>query len=513
MNELCPRIARPPGTAMSWRMRSIFLAGAALYLILTSIAIYTRRPWVDEAWNGVPAWSLATRGDTATPSFDGSAMGPHGMLRVDQVCYWQPPLYLVVQALWYHVFPFSLWSMRWLSAAAGFAGLICWTLFFYRLTGQRIATVLLFLLISCDYMVNAAGGFGRPDALSFAFQAAAYAAYISLREKQLGWAILASQTFVAASGLAHPNGGILSFLGMLFLTLYFDRDRLNWRLTAAGAAPYLVGGLAWGMFILRDPAAFFSQYGYQAGGRFDGLLSPFTAIRREIAERYVHLMGFGAHSAGSSGPIFLKSLIFVAYAVGLAGVLMVPALRRTKAIRALLGLLGIYLFFYTFLESWKPTYYMIYLIYVYTALLAVWLAWCWNKTKLPKPVIALGLIGLMGVQAGGTILNGRADAYKNRFEPAVAYLRQHGGPDSLVVGSHELGFALGFGSHFLDDYRLGLASGRRPDYIVVEEIYEIRFETLREQRPAEYVELVRLLNQYHEVYNRNSYRILARNAS
>jgi hypothetical protein len=498
---------------MNWRMRSVFLAGAAFYFILTSLTIYTRRPWVDEAWAGVPAWSLAARGDTATPSFDASAIGVQGMLRVDRICYWQAPMYLVVQAVWYHVFRFNLWSMRWLSAAAGFAGLICWTLFFQRLTGQRGASGLLFLLISCDYIVDAAGSFGRPEALSFVFQAAAYAAYMGLRERQLGWAILASQALVVASGLAHPNGGILSFFGMLFLTLFFDRKRLTWSCAGAGAAPYLVGGLAWGLFILKDPVAFLSQYGAQSNGRFEGLLTPFTSIRREISERYVHIMGLGAHSAGSSGPIFLKSLIFIAYALGLAGVLAVPVLRKTKAVRALLCLMAIYLFFYTFLESYKATYYMIYLIYVYTALLATWLAWCWNKGKLPKPVIALGVIGLMGVQAGGTVLNARANAYKNRFEPAVAYLRQHASPDSLIVGSHELGFALGFGGRFLDDYRLGLASGKRPDYIVVEEIYESRFETLQEQRPAEYVKLLELLKQYHEVYNQNSYRILARNAS
>jgi hypothetical protein len=491
----------------------IFLAGAAAYLILTTITIYTRRPWVDEAWAGVPAWSLATHGNTGTPSFDASAMGPHGMLRVDSVCYWQAPMYLVLQALWYHVFPFSLWSMRWLSATAGFAGLICWAFFLERLTGDRGPAALLFLLISCDYVVDAAGSFGRPDALSFAFQAAAYAAYMGLRRTHLGWGILVSQAFVVASGLTHPNGGILSFLGMLFLTVYFDRNRLSWRTVAGGAAPYLAGGLAWGLFILQDPAAFFSQYGAQAEGRFAGLLMPVESIRKEIGERYMHIMGLGAHSVGSSGPIFLKSLIFVAYAVALAGVLAVPALRKTRAVRALLGLMGIYLFFYTFLESYKATYYMIYLVYIYTALLAIWLDWCWSEGKLPKPLIALGVIGLLGVQAGGSILRARADDYKNRFEPAVAYLDQHASPDSLIVGSHELGFALGFGGRFLDDYRLGLASGRRPDYIVVEEIYEGRFETLREQRPKEYVELLELLKQYHEVYNRNSYRILARNAS
>jgi hypothetical protein len=93
---------------------------------------------------------------------------------------------------------------------------------------------------------------------------------------------------------------------------------------------------------------------------------------------------------------------------------------------------------------------------------------------------------------------------------AVTFIRDHAGPNDLVVGSHELGFALGFQERFLDDYRLGVVSGNVPDYIVIEEVYQDRFEMLRSQRPGDYIKVQDLLTHYREVYNHNSYRILTR---
>src|SRR6266511_2788721 len=101
-------------------------AGLVLYFSLTALTVRTYRPWVDEAWAGAPAWSLATRGISGIPSFDASGFGEHGLERLDRICYRIPPLYMGVQALWYKVFPFSLTSMRALSVLAGLAALICW---------------------------------------------------------------------------------------------------------------------------------------------------------------------------------------------------------------------------------------------------------------------------------------------------------------------------------------------------------------------------------------------------
>ena len=80
-------------------------------------------------------------------------------------------------------------------------------------------------------------------------------------------ASLLSQTLVAASGLTHPNGGMLSFLGGLWRVLYFDRRRIRPAHVAIAAIPYAAGALGWGAYIAQDPGAFVSQYGYQIARR------------------------------------------------------------------------------------------------------------------------------------------------------------------------------------------------------------------------------------------------------
>jgi hypothetical protein len=459
----------------------------------------------------VPAWSLVMRGNTGTPSFDASIYGQEGMVGVDRICYWQPPLHIGVQALWFLLVPFSVHSMRMLSMIAGLAGMVCWAVALWRLTGNASVAALLYALMSCDYVAVTAAGFGRADAMAFAFQAAAYACYLSLRGRNLGRAILVGHTFVAASGLTHPNGGMLGFLGLMFLIWFLDRDRLAWKYALAGSAPYFVGAAAWGAYILVDRAAFLSQFGYQAGMRFGGLSHPAEAIRQEMG-RYVQMMGVGGHSPGSIGPHFLKMLIFACYAAGLAGVLCTPSLRRTKPVRALLGVVGIYVLFYTFLEGTKATYYFIYLAYPLTAILSIWAVRLWEMRRALRTLILLGVAAWVAVGAGGLVLRARLDAYQNRFIPAVDYLRSHMRPGSLVDGSLDLGFALGFGPGLVDDHRMGLFSGRQPDYIVIEEIYESRLDALSRQRPGDYLAVLHLLSsRYHEVYNRGGYRILARN--
>src|SRR5262249_24347707 len=146
----------------------------------------------------------------------------HGMIGVDRICYWQAPLYIAIQSIWYRLFPFSVESMRVLSVVAGFMGLLCWYVFLKRLSGDTAAATLLFALMACEYTCDRAVSFGRPDALSFAFQAAAFASYVALRETRLNLALLLSSTCVVASGLLHPNGGMLSAAGVLLLVVFFD---------------------------------------------------------------------------------------------------------------------------------------------------------------------------------------------------------------------------------------------------------------------------------------------------
>jgi hypothetical protein len=78
------------------------------------------------------------------------------------------------------------------------------------------------------------------------------------------------------------------------------------------------------------------------------------------------------------------------------------------------------------------------------------------------------------------------------------------------MGSAEMGFALGFNEHLIDDSYLGYYSGKRPDFIVVDEIYATSFRGSAVERPAVYDHINRLLTeQYRLVYDQGLYRIHA----
>lgn len=473
------------------------------YIALSAGTAHSLRPWVDEGWHGAPAWSLAFRGYMGTPCY----VEP-GLKDIDRYTYWIMPVYPVLQAGWYRVAGFSLESMRALSILCVLTGLLCWTMVFRRLTGDGAGALLFMALMACDYISLTAAGTGRPDAMSFAFQAAAFATYLHWREKDLRLAIFVSQMLVVASGLTHPNGGMLSFLGAAWLVVYFDRRRIRPLHLAIAAVPYVAGAIGWGAYIAKDPQAFVAQYGYQLGTRAQMLVAPWAAVRDELVKRYLTNMGLRLHSPGSYGPHYLKSFIFAAYAAGIIGLIAIPALRRQAAGRVLLGLLGIYLFFYTFLEGTKASYYLIYLVYPFTAAVVLCASWCWRSYRRTRLFVAIGLTGMLAIQAGGAIYRIRRDAYHREYLPAVRFLKAHAKPGDVITGSHELGFSIGFRDNFADDHLLGVEDGRRAKFLFVEEIYRGRFDTVRLKNPAEFLRLAARLAQYQVVYDDRDYQVL-----
>jgi len=486
-----------------------FLAiGAVLivvvYLVLSVGTAHALRPWVDEGWHGAPAWSLAFRGYMGTPCYVEA-----GLKDIDRYTYWIMPIYPVTQAIWYRLSSFSLPSMRVLSILCGLLGLLAWTVFFRRLTEDDVGALLFMALMACDYINQSDVSVGRPDAMAFAFQAGAFAAYLHWRERNLRSAILISQSLVVCSGLTHPNGGMLSFLGVLCLVLYFDRRRIRLAHLAIAAVPYAMGAIAWGAYIVQDPSAFVAQYGYQMSSRNQILTAPWLAVRDEVVNRYLTCMGLRAHSPGSTGPQYLKALIFAAYGASIAGLLAIPALRRQTASRVLLALIAIYIVFYTFLEGTKAAYYFIYLIYPFTAAVVVFSRWCWRNAVRTRPFVALALAGMLAISVGGLVHRIRRDQYHREYLPAVDFLRARAGADELIAGSHELGFTIGFQDHFVDDHLLGLDTGKRPDFILVEEIYQLRFDTVQLKNPALYARLLERLAQYQVIYNQNNFQVLA----
>jgi hypothetical protein len=314
--------------------------------------------------------------------------------------------------------------------------------------------------------------------------------------------------------LTHPNGGVAFFTGLLFLTLYFDRARLDWRHLGLAAIPYAVGAIGWGAYILQSPSDFVAQFTANAstGGRMSGLTSPLAAIRNEITLRYLTAFGLGGHTAGTSGPVWVKSFVLLAYVVALAGCLSVRSLRVHRGYRALLILTGIFFVVLTFFDGQKLSFYLVHIIPLYTALLAAFIYWCYSTRFLPAWTLVLVVCGLLAIQTGGILYRMKLNAYQKSYMAAVNFLKANSTGDTKIMGSAVLGFGMGY-ERINDDVRFGFNTGKRADFLVVNDVYE---ETIKHYRAGgEGVELAQHVNhlltqEYELVYDRNFYQIYAR---
>jgi len=422
------------------------------------------------------------------------------------------PLFILNQALWIKLFGFSLLTMRSLSVFWGLVGLISWFLIMLKLSGDRRIAMLTLIFLAFDYTFINGAAMARMDMMSAALGSAAIASYLILRERNLKIAILVSQTFVVLSGLTHSNG-IIAFAGLLFMTLYFDRKSIQLRHVAFALLPYVIGGSVFGFWIMKDFAAFKAQFVDNAvmKGRLGGFRAPWMGIIREFTERYPHAYGLGARSEGHGGPVYLKSLILVAYALGVLGALLTRGIRSNKNYRVLLLLACIYFLVMSLIDGQKETPYLVHIIPIYLALLAVWLDWICTKNLVPIPLIAVGLFGLIALQVGGAVLRIKQDTYHRLYVPAIDFLKQNTNPQTTVMGSSALGFGLGFPDNFVDDGRFGYMSGKRPEIIVYAEESE---ESAREAQ-AFYPKIPPYINKllsedYGLVYQNPSFKIYKR---
>jgi len=484
---------------------------AGIFFALAVGSAFTKSPWSDEAWFAQAGLNLATKGEMTTPVLETAGTKFKGL---DRHTYWVMPLHLVTQAGWYKIFGFSLLSMRVLSAVFGVLALFAWYVVVKSLTGNRKIALLTFGLLACDYIFVQAAAFGRMDMMSHALGAAGVAVYLHLRERNFNRAVLFGQSLIAACGLTHPNGGVAFFLGLLFLTVYFDRSRLRWQHLGLAAIPYVIGAVGWGAYILDAPADFVAQLTANAttGGRMSSLNSPLSAIKNEITARYLTAFGLGGHMVSSAGPIWVKSFVLLGYLIALAGCLSVRDIRTQKGTRALLILTGIFFLVLTFFDGQKLSFYLIHIVPLYTALVAVFVYWCYTKRGAPALVIALCVCGFLAIQLGGILYRMKLNAHGKSYVPAVNFLKANSTPDTLVMGSAVLGFEYGY-DRVVDDVRFGFNTGRRPDYIVINDVYE---ETIRYYRAGgEGAELARHVNnllerEYELVYDQNFYQIYAR---
>jgi 4-amino-4-deoxy-L-arabinose transferase-like glycosyltransferase len=492
------------------RSHRIAAAGiVCLYLIAALGCALTQRPWCDEAWFSSPALSLMTRGYMGTPVLDPASRWIP-LPGIDRYTYWIMPLYPLSQVPWYKIFGFGLLQMRFFSMFWGLVALASWFQIMKRLSGLTSLALLTTALLAVDYTLTHSASEGRPDTMNMALAFAGMAVYLSLREKNIAWAVLLSHCAVAASFFTHPNG-LMGFAGLMFLMFYFDRQRIRFKHLVLGAMPYLFGGLCWGLYILQAPEIFKAQFSGNGAGRFRGLTDPLWALRSEFINRYLEFYaGLGSHLTSLHR---FKVIILITYVIGIVGAISVRAIRQHRGYRALLILTLIYLLMMTFLDGHKQPFYLLHIVPLYAAILAVWVHWCWENRFVPRWILGAGLLAFIAVQLAAVAVVVKRDTYGKTYKPTIAFIKQTIPANASIFASSELGFDLGFFGNLTDDLRLGYVNGKTPDYIVVDPTYEEWFQIYSVTDPANY-EFIRnrLASEYRPIFNNPPYTIYMRRA-
>ena len=96
------------------------------------------------------------------------------------------------------------------------------------------------------------------------------------------------------------------------------------------------------------------------------------------------------------------------------------------------------------LDGQKLAWYLVHILPLYAALLALWLTEAWQNQRLPRWVVAAAVAALLLLQVGGIAQRIRTREYQTTYAPAADFLKHQLQPSTLIMGSAEMGFALGF---------------------------------------------------------------------
>lgn len=145
-------------------------------------------------------------------------------------------------------------------------------------------------------------------------------------------------------------------------------------------------------------------------------LSPLESFVREFTRKYPHAFGLGGSSSGHSGPIYLKSLILIGYICGVLALIFVKLLRQNRNYLILLFWIVTQFFVMSFIDGQKQTYYLIHVIPLYCACLAILVNWLWENSILPKWLIVIGCLGFFSLQLGGMALRIKQNTNGNYYQ-------------------------------------------------------------------------------------------------
>lgn len=503
-----PRAARRWHSQRSFQLCLLFVAAVYYFAASYKIAI-SKEPWIDEGWFASPAYNLAFHGFMGTTVLEPTGSWLKGELKgIHEFTYWVMPLYLVAQAGWYRLFGFGLLQMRLLSTFWGVVALASLYFIVDCLTQNSFAASLAVCLTAFDFTFLWSATDGRMDMMCVGLGLAGLAAYLLIRNQNPLYSLFAANFLMAASVFTHPNG-VIWVLCLATLVLSFDRKRLR-LVDICSVLPYAAFAAGWGIYIAKRPDYFIAQFTANAnlptGSRGAGLLHPDIAFQREF---FRYLSNF--RDPNWSWPGWPPAIwIPVLYGVACVAAYLQHRKTRDKALGFALEFLVLCVFMMTFFDTLKAENYLVLAMPLYAVVAAVWVSS--NEHRRKTFLVGCSLVAiLLTLQIRTLVEKLRVDPFRDDYRPVVAFLKTL--PSAQVDGDAVLGFGLGY-DRLVDDARIGLRTGRKPELLVADRWYKWSWDSIFWHFDMQAYYYTRGLRErgYHPVFERGNYTVYQLNS-
>jgi 4-amino-4-deoxy-L-arabinose transferase-like glycosyltransferase len=492
-------------------MAGIVIPAVALsaYMVLAFMFAARKAPWVDEGWIASAPANWANTGSFGTPSLQPTGSWLNAELTgIREFTYWNLPVSITVQGLWYKLVGFSLLKMRALSIFSGVMALLSWFAIVSKLAGSKAAACITILLLSFDFTFLWGAADGRMDMMCGGLGAAGLATYLVWREKHFAGAICVANSFLALSVFTHPNG-ILFFIAFVVLLWQYDRHRMTWRSLPA-IAPYLALAALWALYALRHPDYFLAQISANSmaigGARWGGLAHPLIALRNEIVIRY--LSHYGVYPIWGGNVPHYALLIPVSYWFVLFTALCFWGAHRTRELAMFLGLTALIFGFMAIFIGLKAQCYLILILPFFAATAAVFFCRSHSARSALAPLSAFLVAVVLGSNIAVIASKLRTNPFASEYLKTVQFVRGRLHPGERVTADSYFGFDLGF-DRVNDDCRVGYYSGFRTNLVIEDRWYGIWWRTLFEGEEPSIASYVRQLlkTEYRPIFRNGPYRV------
>ncbi len=454
----------PPSKAVSPIVKWIAAVAFCVSLAITCASIVTRTPWSDEGVYADPAVSLVTHGGLGS-----TVLGEHTVMYlpgVHRYTYWIPPFYEAGVAAAFKVFGVGIVPMRGFSLLCGALALAAWCLIGRRLAANWTVGLLAGAVLALDFAFLNISANGRPDAMVLGFGSAGLAAYLTLRERNLTWALLGGWTLCALSACTHPSGAIF-VCDLLLLIGLLDLRRIRPVHAVWALLPFVVLGMVWLSYVMQAPEIFRTQFGNQIRSRTTSNGSRMMATITDFYYRYC-----GYYYRGMTGYQRLKIVGLLLYVVAFAGVSLSSRLRSRTGVRAALVLAVANYCLLANLDRQQFPHYLVTVFAPLSLVAAIWVGDALENGSTLRWIAGSLLAASFAVSVCGHGVKILANGYKNEFLPVIERVKPITDRGGTIVAGSEIAFGVGFRPNVIDDLGLGADLVEPPEAIVFN-IYDL----------------------------------------